>query len=109
MAKKNCWEFKKCGREPGGYRVRQLGVCPATTDGRLDGVHDGRNSGRACWVVAGTLCRGEVQGSFAMKYLDCAKCDFYRLVKSEEGRDFVFSAKLIERLDGKVGTEAAGG
>lgn len=24
---KNCWEFKKCGRETGGSKVKELGVC----------------------------------------------------------------------------------
>jgi len=28
--KLNCWEFKKCGRQPGGPKVAELGVCPAT-------------------------------------------------------------------------------
>ena len=27
----NCWEVKKCGREPGGAKVAELGVCPAST------------------------------------------------------------------------------
>ncbi len=65
MMKLNCWEFKKCGREPGGAKVEELGVCPAATDCRLDGVHGGHSSGRACWVIAGTYCRGQVQGEFA--------------------------------------------
>jgi hypothetical protein len=28
--KLNCWEVKKCGREPGGVKVKELGVCPAS-------------------------------------------------------------------------------
>jgi len=28
MERKNCWEVLKCGREPGGYRVSEAGVCP---------------------------------------------------------------------------------
>ncbi len=68
MEKKlNCWEFKKCGREPGGTHANDLGVCPTTQEMRLDGVHGGINAGRSCWVVTGTLCRGEVQGTFAKK------------------------------------------
>jgi len=23
-----CWEFIKCGREPGGHRAAELGICP---------------------------------------------------------------------------------
>jgi hypothetical protein len=66
--KLNCWEFKKCGRQPGGENIEKLGLCPATTEARLDGVHNGNNAGRACWVVSGTLCGGEVQGTYAKKF-----------------------------------------
>lgn len=96
--KKNCWEFKKCGREPGGSNVIDLGVCPATVEERLDGTHGGKNAGRACWVVAGTFCKGEVQGTFALKYKDCERCDFYQAVRREEGRGFVFSYILLKKL-----------
>jgi len=27
MAKLNCWEFMKCGREVGGKNVKELGIC----------------------------------------------------------------------------------
>lgn len=96
--KKNCWEVKKCGRQPGGEKVAELGVCPATTETRLDGVHEGRNAGRACWVVAGTLCKGEVQGSFARKFDNCEKCDFYLSVQKEEFPRFVYTSVLLSKL-----------
>lgn len=97
MGKLNCWEVKQCGREPGGKRP-DLGVCPASAEKRLDGVHGGRNAGRACWIVAGTLCGGKVQGTFAKKYDSCEICDFFRLVREEEGADYVRSAYLFFRL-----------
>lgn len=84
MAKVNCWEFMKCGREPGGANVEEFGVCPAAVDSRYDGIQGGKNAGRVCWVVVGTMCGGEVEGTFAKKYNDCKKCDFYRKVTSEE-------------------------
>lgn len=65
--KLNCWEFKKCGREKDGANTADLGVCPASTETALHGVHDGTNSGRACWVMEGTLCAASVQGSFFRK------------------------------------------
>jgi hypothetical protein len=34
------------------------------------------------------MCKGEVQGTFALKYKDCAVCDFYCKVKEEEGIGF---------------------
>ena len=64
----NCWEFKKCGREQGGPQVAEFGVCPAYT----------RNAGDACWMVAGTFCGGEVQGTFAEKQQNCMNCNFYK-------------------------------
>jgi hypothetical protein len=96
--KQNCWEFKKCGRQAGGNKVAELGVCPAPTISKLNGVHDGKNSGRACWVVTGTYCKGEVQGSFAKKYDNCTKCDFYLLVQKEEASKFQPSILLLKKL-----------
>ena len=98
--KRNCWEAKKCGREPGGERVHELGVCPVTTESRLDGAHGGANAGRACWVVAGTLCRGEVQGTFARKFDTCERCDFYIEVREEEFPSFTFSSVLLSKIKG---------
>ena len=82
--KKNCWEHTNCGRHPGGHRAAELGVCPVTTHQDLSGVHDGQNAGRACWVVAGSLCGGKVQGAYAQKLNSCWKCDFMNAVKKEE-------------------------
>ncbi|MBU0634209.1 MAG: hypothetical protein KKA52_04010 [Candidatus Omnitrophica bacterium] len=81
---KNCWEFKKCGREPGGKNVSELGVCPAAIEIRADGIHHGKNGGRCCWSLVGTFCEGKVQGTFAQKFKDCINCDFYELVTQEE-------------------------
>jgi hypothetical protein len=96
--KMNCWEFKDCGRELGGKNVSAMGVCPTATDARLHGVHGGKNSGRACWVIAGTLCGGKVQGSFGMKYKNCEQCDFYKKVRIEEGSNFQLSVLLLNKL-----------
>ncbi|HEY6010114.1 MAG TPA: hypothetical protein VIX18_01485, partial [Nitrospirota bacterium] len=49
-----------------------------------------------CWVVAGSLCGGKIQGTFAEKLSNCLRCDFYNLVKSEEeASPLGFSATLI--------------
>ncbi|MCP4630374.1 MAG: methyl-accepting chemotaxis protein [bacterium] len=84
----NCWDFKKCGRQPGGEKAAELGICPAATDAVHDGYNSGDNSGRYCWKIAGTLCGGVVQGEFAAKALNCQKCDFYLTVKDEEAGQF---------------------
>ena len=92
----NCWEFKACGREPDGLNCSDLGVCPAATETKLDAVNRGKNGGRACWAITGTLCKGEVQGVYAQKIGDCMKCDFYRLVQYEEGEKFTFTKEILE-------------
>jgi hypothetical protein len=63
----NCWEFKKCGREAGGANAAEMGICPAYPD-----------HGHDCARVAGTLCGGVLQGTFASKLSNCMKCDFYK-------------------------------
>ena len=98
MKKINCWEFKKCGRIPGGEHEHDLGICPVVQEKRLDGVHHGENAGRACWVVAGTLCGGKVQGTFAKKYEHCEKCDFFAAVEKEESYDYLLSVHLLKKL-----------
>jgi len=96
--KKNCWEVKKCGREPGGLKTVEFGVCQAAMEQRLDGTHGGKAAGRACWVVSGTLCGGRIQGTFAKKYGNCDKCDFYKQVKKDEGMGFLQSKELLSKL-----------
>ena len=99
MEKKlNCWEFKKCGREEGGRKASELGICAASIEKRLHGAHDGEAAGRTCWAVCGTLCEGKVQGTFAQKFANCEQCDFYSTVKSEEYPRFQMAAVLRAKL-----------
>ena len=86
--KSNCWEVKKCGRQPGGAKTAELGICPAAQDNQYNNRNHGKCAGRYCWKVAGTLCGGQVQGTFASKVMNCAKCEVYRQVKKEEGDCF---------------------
>ena len=87
MAKLNCWEFRKCGREPNGAKIKKMGVCPATVELSSTGINGGKNAGRICWAVAGTFCGGKVQGDFAQELSSCMACDFFKMVKQEEGND----------------------
>ena len=84
--KLNCWEVLLCGREV----PREPGdeVCPAALDTASDGLNDGKNAGRMCWAVGGTLCYGRRQGTPASKHSLCHACRFFRQVKREEGPDF---------------------
>jgi hypothetical protein len=51
----------------GGAKVKELGVCPVYP-----------NYGKHCARIAGTLCGGKVQGTFAMKLVNCLQCDFFK-------------------------------
>jgi hypothetical protein len=55
------------GREAGGARAAELGVCPAYP-----------NHVTQCARTTGTLCGGKVQGTFAAKFANCMECDFYK-------------------------------
>jgi hypothetical protein len=98
LPKTNCWEFKKCGRQVGGEKVKDLGVCPAAIERRIDGLHEGRFAGRCCWVVGGTFCGGTVQGSYAAKIGDCRKCEFFKLVAIEEGYNLKTVMQILQEL-----------
>ncbi len=52
-----CWQVKHC----------QQTDCPSYSKQHV-----------RCWLVAGTFCRGEVQGHFAQKLGNCAKCEVYQ-------------------------------
>ncbi len=77
---RNCWELRNCGRERGGAKVAELGECVAAREGL----------GHSCWAIAGTLCGGPVQGTFARKEGACMLCEvfklYHRIVGSESKR-----------------------
>ena len=98
MVKQNCWETKKCGREFGGANSGEFGVCPAAIEARANGLNGGANGGRACWAIAGTMCNGEVQGTFASKINSCKKCDHYNEVIGEEGESFKDVGEILSQL-----------
>jgi hypothetical protein len=116
MKKLNCWEYKKCGRQLGGHKAAELGVCPVTTLQTLHGVHGGENAGRACWAIAGSLCGGKIQGTFAQKLHNCWRCEFMNLVKKEEEPETLgFShtrlgmEKSLEKIQKSQGTPEQSG
>ena len=93
--KKNCWEYSGCCKETHGRYANMLGVCPAALESRLDGIHGGRNGGRACWVVSNTHCHGSVQESYEQKKKTCSQCGFYRSVQWEEASSFIKNDDLL--------------
>jgi hypothetical protein len=59
-------------------------------------------------VIAGSLCGGKIQGTYAQKLTNCWRCEFMNLVKKEEEpTEFGFSAtrlgieKVLEKTKGK--------
>jgi len=56
----------KCERQPGGAMVQELGICPGASSPHTE-----------CWLISGTLCNSEVQGTYAQKYESCLICDYY--------------------------------
>lgn len=95
--RKNCWEFVNCESGKKRMRFRKVPVCPVRNEKRLNGIHGGKNAGRACWVVAGTLCNGQVQGAFEEKCENCFACNFYRYVMNQE-RDLLVDAHALAKL-----------
>lgn len=80
----NCWQYKQCGREPGGVKAEKEGVCPAAAENAFDTFNNGINAGRSCWLVAGTFCDHTIMGTFAEKIDTCKNCGFYKKVQEEE-------------------------
>mgnify|MGYP000034152807 FL=1 len=57
----------------------------------VNGINKGRNGGRSCWALTGTMSgpAEKVQGSFARLLRNsCYDCEFYEQVMIEEQDDF---------------------
>jgi len=81
-----CWEFKKCGREKGGLKVNEFGICPAYPN---HGIH--------CAKIKNTLCGNKVQESHATKLMYCMRCDFY----NSPNYDKSYTGFNISTINGK--------
>lgn len=81
----NCWESLRCGRQPGGERVDEEGICPAAVEKESDGLNSGTNGGRICWAISGTFCGRQANGSEAVRLISCLSCNFFSQVLKEEG------------------------
>jgi len=98
---KNCWEFKNCGREPGGPKADELGICPAATNKYYHGVNRGKAGGRFCWTINGTLCEGRSEE----KPSPCTDCGFFQQVEQQEGRFFILEPHNLNRRADMPGQE----
>lgn len=71
----------KCGRETGGARVDELGVCPVSQENTADGLNGGLNGGRICWVINENGCHDKLM--YGKDF--CFQCEFRYKVTQEEG------------------------
>ena len=78
--KQNCWEYMKCGREPGGEMVAKLGTCRAATDEFFNGMNGGKNGGRICLSIAGTFSKDVFQCSCLEDLASCKDCSFFKIL-----------------------------
>lgn len=71
-----CWDIKDCPTE-------RRDSCPAYPG-------DGNN----CWMVTGTLCGGQEQGSYREKMTNCRKCNVYQAAHDSQPTQQMFLADL---------------
>ena len=88
LKKLNCWEFTKCELQHGKEKAEAFGVCPVTAATEYDGINSGKNAGRCCWKVNGTLCELNFRDNRFAKFIHCISCDFFKLVQKEEDKNF---------------------
>jgi len=96
--KKNCWEYMGCGQRSGRKRSQGCTQCPVPEMTNYDGINGGKNGGRICWLITGTLCDEDVQLTFAHKFDTCRKCDFYWTVREEAGKNICLPIEIIETI-----------
>lgn len=92
MPKLNCWEFMKCGKEHGRSNTDKIGVCPVAFASQVNGTNGGLNGGRVCWMVSDSICKVEHVEK------ECDKCEFYKLVHSEES-GIIPEEDILKRLN----------
>ncbi|MCI5137809.1 MAG: hypothetical protein D3922_05210 [Candidatus Electrothrix sp. AR1] len=78
----NCWEVKDCGREPNGRNISLYGVCRVAIETSLDGIHNGKNGGRCCWVAISVPehHKANKSGCCSGGIYECFTCNFYKMV-----------------------------
>ena len=89
MIRLNCWQYRRCGREPGGENVSELGICNAALPSKNDLVNHGKNSGRICWTIADTKCDGEPTCKILDDINTCLTCEFLKYVTQQERQKFI--------------------
>ena len=89
---------EKCGREPGGAKANEPGVCPVAVESRVNGTNSGQKRRPFLLGDSGPLCGGKVQVTFAAKLGNCMQCDFYKIVIKEEDRGLQQAKQIIAKM-----------
>ncbi len=97
MPEQRCWEFKKCGRQPGGSKAGELGVCPAAAEALTTGSHPERQGCLACWAITGKFSGEGVQGS-PERLGDCIRCDYLKQNESKDGLYDIIVREVISLM-----------
>ena len=88
----------KCGREPGGLKADELGICSAAIETSTDSINGGENGGRACWALSGTFCEEKCKGLLQKKLAIANDVIFTNWLKGS--RTLLF--KIPEKYDGPI-------
>ena len=103
MANQNCWEFKKCGREPGGAEIYRTGHMPAATDKRLSNVHGGVK-GTSLLGAHRNILRGLSAGDVCLEAEELHGVRILKLVETQEREELrgprLYSRSCIEARRG---------
>ena len=94
----NCWEYMASGRHRDGSGKEGCSQCPVPQMTNYDGINGGRNGGRACWIITGTLGDRDVQMTFSHKLATCLKCNVYIAIKEEEGDNLCLPIDISEHI-----------
>ena len=90
----NCWEFQKCGREPGGKNIDKYGVCFVPVSIEYNGINDAKNEGRFCWSLRESACENIMRKCRVNEIKECRRCTFYIFIQES---DPLFSEDCSER------------
>jgi len=80
-----CWKMMQCGQE----NCACFGREPLQ-----------------CWTIAGTRCKGKVQGKFAQKFNNCMACEFYQEAADDPvvriGIQFSHMMQIIDKKNSEL-------
>jgi hypothetical protein len=86
-----------CGQQRRGCK-NNVFKCPVPEMTASNGINSGKNAGRICWLVAHTMCKGEADTTFEEMIRICGECEFYKLVREEEGKALVLSLDMLREV-----------